>query len=73
MKQMTILGWTRIALLNLFIAACLGRLMHLKILLPLPWLDQRFTLDAHSHFAFSGWISHVLMLSVAVLVSGPHL
>jgi hypothetical protein len=69
MKQITIRGWTRIALFNLFIVACLGLLMRLKILLPLPWLDQRFTLHAHSHFAFSGWISHVLMLSVAVQVS----
>lgn len=68
---MTIRGWTRIALFNLFIVACLGLLMRLKILLPLlPWLDQRFTLHAHSHFAFSGWISHVLMLSIAVLILG---
>lgn len=68
MNQITIRIWARIALFNLFLVACLGLLMRLKILLPLPWVDQRFTLHAHSHFAFSGWISHALLLSVSAVI-----
>lgn len=67
---MTAKTWARIALFNLLLVACLGLLMRLKMLFPLPWIDQRFTLHAHSHFAFSGWISHALLLSVAVAVLG---
>jgi hypothetical protein len=65
MKQITIRTWAHIALFNLLLVACLGLLMRLKILLPLSWVDQRFTLHAHSHFAFSGWISHAILLSIS--------
>lgn len=65
MKQITIRTWAYIALFNLLLVACLGLLMRLKILLPLSWVDQRFSLHAHSHFAFSGWISHAILLSIS--------
>lgn len=68
MLQITIRIWSRIALFNLLLVAVLGFLMRLKILMPLPWLDQRFTLHAHSHFAFSGWISHALLFSISAAV-----
>ena len=70
MKQINVRNWAHVALFNLLLVACLGVLMRLKILLPLPWVNQRFTLHAHSHFAFSGWITQALLLSVAIVVLG---
>lgn len=63
-------AWAAICLFNLLIVAGLGLLMRLNILFSLPWIDQRFTLHAHSHFAFSGWVSQALMLNVALVVTG---
>lgn len=63
-------AWAAICLFNLMIVACLGLLMRLNILFTLPWLNQVFTLHAHSHFAFSGWISQAMMLCMALAVTG---
>lgn len=54
--------WLRIALINLVIVATLGITMRYKILYPLPFLDQKHLLHAHSHFAFYGWISQVFLV-----------
>lgn len=35
--------------------------MRYKIVYPLPWVDQKNLLHAHSHFAFAGWLSQALM------------
>lgn len=35
--------------------------MRYKIAYALPWLPQKNVLNAHSHFAFAGWLSQVLM------------
>lgn len=59
---------TRIALLNLSLLAFIGVLMRLKIAFAFPWLQQKFLLHAHSHFAFSGWVSHMLMLLLLQLL-----
>ena len=56
------------ALANLLLVAAMGLLMRLKMLLPLPAINQKFLLHAHSHFAFSGWVSHALMVLVAAMV-----
>src|SRR6476660_7880415 len=53
--------WIRISLFNLFIVAFLGCAMRYKIAYSLPWLPQKNVLNAHSHFAFAGWITQVLM------------
>jgi hypothetical protein len=53
--------WFRIALLNLSIVALLGVLMRYKIAFSLPFVDQKHVLHAHSHFAFTGWITQALM------------
>ncbi len=64
----TVKNWFRTGLLNLSIVAALGLLMRLKVLFPLPLVQQKFVLHAHSHFAFSGWISHALMLLTVVVL-----
>jgi len=64
--------WAAICLLNLMIVACLGLLMRLNILFTLPWLNQVFTLHAHSHFAFSGWISQALILCMSLTITGKN-
>lgn len=58
--------WIRIAIFNLMLVALLGIIMRYKIVFPLPWIHQKYILHAHSHFAFSGWITQLLM---TILVS----
>jgi hypothetical protein len=63
--------WTRLAFLNLLVLAGVGLLLRYKIVFPLPMVDQKHLLHAHSHFAFAGWASlavyaallHVLRLN----------
>ncbi|MBP9793472.1 MAG: hypothetical protein KBC56_05675 [Flavobacterium sp.] len=54
--------WLKFSLLNLFIVALIGLLMRYKIGFEFPFLDQKHLQHSHSHFAFSGWISHTLMV-----------
>lgn len=54
--------WLKIALINLCIVAALGVLMRYKIGFEFPFLDQKHLQHSHSHFAFSGWLSHTLMV-----------
>jgi len=62
--------WFRIALLNLSIVAFIGVLLRYKIAFSFPFLDQKFLLHGHSHFAFAGWITQALMtLMIAYLHS----
>src|SRR5512133_832255 len=53
--------WLKISLLNLCVVAALGVLMRYKIGFEFPYLDQKHLQHSHSHFAFSGWLSHTLM------------
>ncbi|UQD54967.1 hypothetical protein [Flavobacterium sp. K5-23] len=53
--------WLKLSLLNLCIVAFLGVLMRYKIGFEFPYLDQKHLQHSHSHFAFSGWITHTLM------------
>lgn len=64
----------RIALFNLLLVAFAGLLLRYKISFSLPWLNQKFLLHGHSHFAFAGWISHALMvLFLHLLLKGATL
>jgi len=56
--------WTRWSLLNLAIVATAGVLLRYKILFSLPAFDYKNLLHAHSHFAFSGWVSLALFTAV---------
>ncbi len=56
--------WVRIALINLCIVAGLGTLMRFKIGFEFPYFSQKFLQEAHSHFAFTGWITHSLFFLI---------
>ncbi len=59
--------WVRVALINLCIVATLGTIMRYKIGFAFPYLDQKFLQEAHSHFAFTGWITHSLYFLMVIL------
>jgi len=59
--------WVRIALINLIIVALLGTVMRYKIGFEFPYLDQKYLQEAHSHFAFTGWITHTLFFLFVLL------
>lgn len=52
--------WLGISILNLTIIALLGVVMRYKIGFEFPYFSQKNLQNAHSHFAFSGWITHSL-------------
>jgi hypothetical protein len=60
MKQKNL--WITLSLLNLCIVALLGMTLRTKLLFPLRSIDFKNFLSAHSHFAFGGWITLVLMI-----------
>lgn len=66
-EQISIKGWIRIGVLNLLLVAVLGILMRLKFILPIPFLDLKHVQHAHSHFAFAGWVTHMLMLFLVLV------
>lgn len=61
MKQISLTGWIKIPFLNLLIIGLIGVVLRYKIAFSLPFVDQKYLLHAHSHFAFSGWLSQLLM------------
>jgi hypothetical protein len=63
-KFVTFRRWAVWCLLNFVLVSILGILLRLKIAFPLPGIDYKFLLHAHSHFAFSGWISTALFTTL---------
>lgn len=59
-------------LASLILVAFYGTVMRYKIAFSLPFLEQKNLLHAHSHFAFTGWISHCLYCGLALLIT-PYL
>ena len=57
----SIVKWSKISLINLFIVASIGVVLRYKIAFYLPFINQKHLLHGHSHFAFSGWISLAIM------------
>ncbi len=68
LSRITVRQWVLLALFNLLLVGVLGLLMRLKVVLPMPAINQKFLLHAHSHFAFSGWVSHALMVLAGAMV-----
>jgi len=58
------------SLFNLVVVALYGVLMRYKIGFEFPFLDQKFLQHAHSHFAFSGWITQTLMVLMIYVLNG---
>ena len=54
--------WLQISFFNLLLVALLGIILRYKIAFSLPFIDQRYLLHGHSHFAFAGWVTQVLMV-----------
>jgi hypothetical protein len=54
-------SWLTLSLVNLSLVAFFGFTLRSKILFPLPAIDFRHVLSAHSHFAFAGWAGLALM------------
>jgi hypothetical protein len=61
--------WAVLSLLNFVLVSILGILLRYKIAFPLPGINYKFLLHAHSHFAFSGWISTALFTALVYLLS----
>lgn len=53
--------WIKISIFNFTLLALLGCILRYKIAFSLPFIDQKNLLHAHSHFAFAGWVSQILM------------
>jgi hypothetical protein len=53
--------WVTLALTHLSVTALLGVMLRTKIRFPMPGIDFSNLLHAHSHFAFCGWISIMLI------------
>ena len=64
--------WFVWGLLNLALVALYGAVMRYKIAFDFPFLNQKNLLHAHSHFAFSGWISQLLYAGLMLIIF-PHL
>lgn len=58
--SLSIRYWLRISIISLLVVSILGVLMRYKIPFSLPALHQKHLLHAHSHFAFTGWITQTL-------------
>ncbi len=64
--------WFVLSLWSLVLVALYGLLMRYKIAYYFPLFEQKNMLHAHSHFAFSGWISHVLYCGLFTILE-PYL
>lgn len=61
--------WARLSVFNLMVLAAVGWILRYKIILPLPVVHQKHLLHAHSHFAFSGWVSQGLIVIILWIIS----
>lgn len=69
-RRCSIRHWIILAVANFLLVASLGLLMRLKAIVPMAWANQKNLMHAHSHFAFSGWVSHTLMVFIVMAVLG---
>ena len=61
--------WLHISFLNLLIVAIIGVILRYKIAFSFPFIDQKHLLHGHSHFAFAGWVTQVLMVLLVQYLS----
>lgn len=56
--------WLKLSVFNFFLLAILGVIMRYKIAFSFPFLNQKHLQEAHSHFAFYGWITQVIYIFI---------
>lgn len=61
--------YLKISLFNLLLVASVGVVLRYKILYSLPFVNQKYLLHGHSHFAFAGWITQTLMVLLVAYLS----
>jgi hypothetical protein len=61
--------WLQISFFNLLLVSFLGITLRYKIAFYLPYINQKYLLHGHSHFAFAGWITQVLMVLMVQYLS----
>ena len=59
--QSSLNKWLQFSFSNLLLVAFAGVILRYKIAFSLPFIDQQYLLHGHSHFAFAGWATQVLM------------
>lgn len=62
-------SWLKISILNFLLVSVLGIIMRYKIAFSFPFLKQKNLLHAHSHFAFSGWVTQTLFVFMIVFLA----
>jgi hypothetical protein len=61
--------WALLSLLNFVLVSLLGVLLRYKIAFPLPGVNYKYLLNAHSHFAFAGWVSMAIFTAFVYMLS----
>lgn len=61
--------WIKVSLLNLLIVGFIGVVLRYKIIFSLSFVEQKHLLHGHSHFAFSGWVSMILMTIIVSIIA----
>jgi hypothetical protein len=56
--------WYQVGFFNLLLVAVIGLLLRYKILASLPGVNHKYFLHGHSHFAFAGWVSLIIMVAI---------
>jgi len=56
--------WIRVVTINLCVVAFFGTVMRYKIGFAFPHFEQKYLQEAHSHFAFSGWITQTIFILI---------
>ncbi len=68
MQSFNLRNWLKLTLFSLVAVGILGTLMRYKICYEFPFIDQKHTQHAHSHFAFAGWITQTLMVFITAFL-----
>ncbi|MDP4213710.1 MAG: hypothetical protein Q8926_13865 [Bacteroidota bacterium] len=61
--------WAILSLLNFVLVSLAGVLLRYKIAFSLPIVNYKYLLNAHSHFAFAGWVSMALFTAFVYMLS----
>lgn len=59
----------KFSVFNFLLVAFLGVIMRYKIVYSFPFLDQKYLQEAHSHFAFYGWITSTVYVLMTIYLS----